>query len=420
MAMIEINNLGPITHCCMDLKKFCVLTGPQASGKSTIAKAIFYFRTIKDDCLALYSREKMSAEEKEDFTRILKKYLRGKFMQMFGSSWGMSMSMNMSYTFGENTYIRLVLKENPYPGAQNYIDFQFSKDIWEFLKELNTRHYEREELLKTLQEVFHDDFETVYIPAGRSLITLLTSQLNYILSSMDDGQKRSIDYCTQNYMERILRLKPLFSDGMRGMYYNKLFTSTDPVKKNLLLKLMETIDGILKGKYQYIGGEERLLLNEHQYVKLNYSSSGQQEVIWILNLLFYYVLENRKIYLILEEPESHLYPEAQSRVAEAMGLFLNAGNQMLVTTHSPYILGSINNLLYAGSLDKKYTKKVEKIIARERQMDVETTIAYYVNDGKIQNIMDDLEPLIRNSVIDGISIEINDRMDQLLDIDLGE
>ena len=151
-----------------------------------------------------------------------------------------------------------------------------------------------------LQDVFQDDFETVYIPAGRSLITLLTSQLNYILSAMDDGQKKSIDYCTQNYMERILRLKPLFSDGMRDMYYNKLFTTTIPLKKDIITKLMETIDSILKGKYQYAGGEERLFVNDYQYVKLNYSSSGQQEVIWILNLLFYYVLENRKIYLILE------------------------------------------------------------------------------------------------------------------------
>ncbi|MEI3166798.1 MAG: AAA family ATPase [Lachnospiraceae bacterium] len=79
MAVIEINNLGPINHCRMDLEKFCVLTGPQASGKSTIAKAIFFFRTIKDDCLSLYSREKLSGAENGDLSHSLKKYLRGKF-----------------------------------------------------------------------------------------------------------------------------------------------------------------------------------------------------------------------------------------------------------------------------------------------------------------------------------------------------
>ena len=218
MAVIEINNLGPINHCRMDLKKFCVLTGPQASGKSTIAKAIFFFRTIKDDCLSLYSREKLSGAENGDLSHSLKKYLRGKFMQMFGSSWSMSMDMCMFYQFGENTYINLSLKKSTYSGIQNYIEFAFSDDILQLLNSLNEKEYEREQVLKMLQDVFQDDFETVYIPAGRSLITLLTSQLNYILSAMDDGQKKSIDYCTQNYMERILRLKPLFSDGMREMY----------------------------------------------------------------------------------------------------------------------------------------------------------------------------------------------------------
>ena len=72
MAVIEINNLGPINHCRMDLEKFCVLTGPQASGKSTIAKAIFFFRTINDDCLSLYSKEKLSEVEKGDLSHSLK------------------------------------------------------------------------------------------------------------------------------------------------------------------------------------------------------------------------------------------------------------------------------------------------------------------------------------------------------------
>lgn len=396
-----------------------MLTGPQASGKSTIAKAIFFFRTIKDDCLSLYNKD-LAGMGNGDLSRLLKKHLRGKFMQMFGSSWGMSMDMRMSYQYGEHTYIKLELKENFYPSAQNYIDFRFSKDILDLLKNLRTEEDTRDQVLKRLQGVFQDDFETVYIPAGRSLITLLTTQLNYILSAMDDGQKKSIDYCTQNYMERILRLKPLFSEGMRNMYYNKIYMTAIPLKKPILKKLMDMIDGILKGKYEYAGGEERLYISDHQYVKLNYSSSGQQEVIWILNLMFYYILENRKIYLILEEPESHLYPEAQSQIAEAMGLFLNAGNHMLVTTHSPYILGSINNLMYAGALVQKSPELVEKIIAREKHMHSEYTAAYYVKEGTLKNIMDDSEPLIQNSVIDGISLKINDQMDQLLQIDMGE
>lgn len=50
----------------------------------------------------------------------------------------------------------------------------------------------------------------------------------------------------------------------------------------------------------------------------------------------------------MEEPESHLFPDAQKDMAEALGLFANKNNQLMVTTHSPYILGAFNNLLYSG------------------------------------------------------------------------
>ena len=417
MARIIIKKLGPVKNCDMVLNNFCILTGPQASGKSTIAKAIFFFRTIKDDCVSLYTKRLLSSAEDKDFTKALKKQLRGKFMQMFGSSWGMSMDMSMRYEYDNETFAQITLQESRYEGSLNYIYIDFSKNIVDILNTLNNSHYEKDDLISIMNKLFSDEYEIVYIPAGRSMITLLTSQLNYILSIMDDMQKKSIDYCTQNYMERILRLKPLFSDGMRGMYYNKMSMSSEPLNKKLLQLMMKHIDIILKGKYQYMQGEERLVFENHRYVRLNYTSSGQQEVVWILNLLFYYVLENRKVYMILEEPESHLYPEAQSMVAEILGMFLHPGNHMLLTTHSPYILGAINNLLYACTLAKQ-GKEVTRIIVSEKFLDAETTSSYYVDEGGLRDIIDRELMLIENSVIDGISDSINEQNDKLMEIDM--
>ncbi|MFQ7748765.1 MAG: hypothetical protein ACLRJV_16535 [Eubacteriales bacterium] len=39
-------------------------------------------------------------------------------------------------------------------------------------------------------------------------------------------------------------------------------------------------------------------------MKINLASSCQQEVVWLFNLLFYYLIEQRKVFLIVEEPES--------------------------------------------------------------------------------------------------------------------
>lgn len=47
MHQLIIHKLGPIQHCELSIKKYTILTGYQASGKSTIAKAIYFFRTIE-------------------------------------------------------------------------------------------------------------------------------------------------------------------------------------------------------------------------------------------------------------------------------------------------------------------------------------------------------------------------------------
>ena len=47
MQKVYINNNGPIKTFEMEVEKFNLLIGEQATGKSTIAKSIYYLRTIK-------------------------------------------------------------------------------------------------------------------------------------------------------------------------------------------------------------------------------------------------------------------------------------------------------------------------------------------------------------------------------------
>lgn len=49
--------------------------------------------------------------------------------------------------------------------------------------------------------------------------------------------------------------------------------------------------------------------------------------------------------LILEEPESHLHPAAQRQLARGIVRLVNAGVQVLITTHSDIMISQINNLL---------------------------------------------------------------------------
>ncbi len=62
-------------------------------------------------------------------------------------------------------------------------------------------------------------------------------------------------------------------------------------------------------------------------------------------ILFLKYLIDEGDLLILEEPESHLHPAAQRRLARGIVRLVNAGVKVLITTHSDIIISQVNNLL---------------------------------------------------------------------------
>ena len=355
--------------------------------------------------------------------RLLRE-VRANFLQIFGSTWCMSNDMQLQYYYTEDVSIKVSLKEDQI--SPNYIWIEFSKSLLDFLN-----HIEQEikgKLIYTdisffseeIDRFFEDDEEIVYVPAGRSMITLLSTQLNYIFTSLEDSQLRNIDYVTKRYTELILRLKPVFAHGMEGIA-NHMKNDPTQAKKYERIRpalniLMDQAKEIMNSTYRYVDGEERLYLSDDRYVKINLASSGQQEVVWVFNLLFYYLSEDKKIFLIIEEPESHLYPESQRRISETLSLVADSGNSALVTTHSPYVLGTFNYLLMAGQVAESHQKEVAKKLRKRLWLEAENVNACYIRDGELTNGISDEDNLrlIKNELIDGASTEINDMSDYLL------
>ncbi len=134
-------------------------------------------------------------------------------------------------------------------------------------------------------------------------------------------------------------------------------------------------------------------------------------------MIFINLLNNNNLFIVFEEPEAHLYPEAQKEIIDLIALLFNALNsQVIITTHSPYILASLNNLLYANVLQQK-NKAVEKIINPKTIIETNKLNAYSVNNGKINNIIDNETNLIHSEEIDSASLIINNTFQELFDID---
>jgi len=417
---ITIHNLGPVKDSTITIEDFSVLMGPQASGKSTIAKVVYFFLTIKDDFTSFFTRPHMDDDDgKKDAVRDLKKRLRKKFLGIFGTSWIMPDDMTISCQYADGISIRVFLApdKNASPDQpRNYINFDFGKKLIDYIQQDDVNpHFmpeQQQEARAYFDTFFSEPFDVVYVPAGREMLTLLSDRLAYIFSDPDLTESRSIDYCTQSYVRLVLKLRPLFENGTQGLLSDKLHLTTDKVDRAALGKMQDMIDRILKGRYFCVNSEERIRLDEKRYVKLNYASSGQQESVWVLNLLYYYMLQNRRTFLIVEEPESHLYPDAQNLMTLAIAQFVHYGNQAMMTTHSPYILGALNNCLYASALAE--SKERDVIIDPSCVISSKQFRAWFMEEGYSENAM--MDDLIDNGLIDGASEEINGKTDQLMEM----
>lgn len=169
----------------------------------------------------------------------------------------------------------------------------------------------------------------------------------------------------------------------------------------------------MKGKYQYDKDGEKIFFETNKYVKLNFSSSGQQESLWILLLLFIIILEKQNVFIVIEEPEAHLFPEAQKEISKLIALMSNIeDSQVIITTHSPYILASINNLILAnkvGSENEKVADRINKNLWIRR----DKVYAALVTNGQVKDIIDNELNIIQQENIDSVSRAINDEFDFL-------
>lgn len=421
---ILINRLGPIKHCELEIRDFMVFTGPQASGKSTIAKSIFFFKNIKNLLIMQINKRFFDESETKELSirnRLLKE-IRSNFLETFGTTWCMDEEMSMEYYYTDTVYIKIDLQNDPI--SHNYVWIDFSPELIRFLCSYDNKKFDllnhandSERIKKEIDAFFESNEEIIYIPAGRSMMTLFSSQLIFMYSIMSDDQKRRLDYCTRNYLERIMQLKPVFTESVQALIKNKLELTDLKINKDKLQQCADLMKQILQGEYRTVDGEERLQMADNRYVKINFASSGQQEAVWILNVVFYYLLNNRKLFFIIEEPESHLFPNAQKLITEFISLAKNDGNKVLLTTHSPYILGTINNMLYANRISKQVDQGVlGDIMPPSKWLDFKNLAAYYVDAGSIHSCLDDEFESIQNEIIDGASEDINTDFEKMADL----
>lgn len=290
MDNIKINHLGPIESANITFGDLTFFVGPQASGKSILLQLI---KLVLD-----------------------KNHIR-KTLEQYGYIWGNESNKILNRFFGEGmSSIWSDITTVKFDGKP------FSKN------DLTPKRGKKEKNENKDESIF-------YIPAQR--VVCLNNGWPRFFSEYED----SVPYVLRDFSET---LRQLLENGIEDNKNDVIFPQSQRLKESLRDSFNETIfhDGkIVLDK----SGKKRLKLNiDSTSIPFMAWSAGQKEFMPLL-LSFYFLSPPSKVstkdaikYVIIEEPEMGLHPQAiESVILQVLDL-LSRGYKVIISTHSPVLL----------------------------------------------------------------------------------
>ena len=417
MERISIKNFAGIEELEITLNRINVFIGRQASGKSVTAKLIYFFKGVTREFLdsALTEQTKLQVDKK----------LLLKFEEYFPADTWPVKNFEITYHFGNN-FIKLKKEKAKlkieYSEAVSKL-FTYSKRVIKSDRDKFTPEdkfevyrpsYQVNEKFMSIVEKelgVNASFNPLFIPAGRSFFANLQSSIFSFLSN-----NKAIDPFLVEFGSFYENIKPLAIRNTLRREDKQIFEMAD----NLILE-------IIGSKYFREKNKDYLLHADKRKINVSFSSSGQQEtlpLLLILKALLKISFIGSGSSIFIEEPEAHLFPAAQKKVIELMGLVFNKAktpSQLIITTHSPYVLTSINNLIQASiilkTLSEDAKQKIYRIIPKDVIIDESFLNAFAFKEGKAKSIVDKETGLIYSQYLDSVSEDIAIEFDNLLNVD---
>ena len=391
-----VKNFGPIKDASIDIKPLTVFAGPGNRGKSYLATLL---HTILQTHLMSESIDLRHLEESERVYELIKPgedstsdsqfvslidELLAYYFESFGKIW----REKVDYYFGEIG--EHLLKNKPQILVANndestVVDLitpansrfqQLSKNI--IIQNL-TEYMESPEsskmpfsffesflsftITKTILGIpdFPDptDKNVRYLPAVRSGIMQSHRLMVHLLV-------QGATFVGRRKQAAIPSFHGIFADFLNhvnGIDKENLHSSQDKERQSIVQLADDVETRLLEGKvkvtlsptgapdfsYQFTQA------NKKHEISLMHTSSTVSELSPFVLFLRYYLEKGG--FLIFEEPEAHLHPEAQQRITALLVHLMQQGVNVLITTHSGIILDELNNCVAVQRLWDKAKKK---------------------------------------------------------------
>ena len=364
MRKIEIYNFGPINEGSIKIKKATMFMGNQGSGKSTAAKLISTFAWIEKFLFRFSATIKHPEEKlKSDFKKYLEyhrieSYLKDDTVIVYDGDCYQIAFKNGNIRIKKIGDKYLLPKITYFPAERNFVSsIKNSKEsngfkLWS-------------QSLQEFKEIFQEAKEDLKIGSAIQLPISGTSieynQLNDILYVKGDDYKIPLSdsasgfqsfvpmYVVADYLSKITEREQKMDNSQREMFIQQ---STD-------------------------------ILNNPNYT---------QEQISILLSQLVRGINIKSVFNIIEEPEQNLFPSSQRSMLFSLLQFINVSenNSLVITTHSPYIIGNMTLAIKAAELYNKTSNdeikaKIAAIVPEKSSINV-NDVAIYEFDDKTHTI----------------------------------
>lgn len=404
MTHILIKNIGPIKKVELDLNKINVFMGPQSSGKSTIAKIISYcswyekntilgakpninfykelldFHNLEDN----YFCDDSSIEYKSPNCHIIFSGKKGEPVSVVTKVGPKRIFRNekIEYIPAERNIVSVPGIGQYMEGKNNVLNFLYD---W-FRAKRNKKEDNKYKLpLDSLNGVSYyyvqdEDSDKLVLENGKEIklqhassglmsVTPLIMVFNYVMSEIYFERRTKSPFETINIESKVEALDIPNKELLKKIIRQD--RELDEAKNKLLIKK--------------ISPELQATLDE----LMNKYNESQKELVHHLGFDSDYNYTK----LIIEEPELNLFPEAQRDLMYYMLESLvkdKRDHQLVLTTHSPYILFALNNCMMGGLVKKNIPLKERKAFASYKSwIDPKKVFIYEIHEGELKPIQDE-------------------------------
>ena len=310
-----LKNLGPLKESVLEPRKLTIIIGEQATGKSLAAQLLYFFRGLKYFLAKKYKETSFEENWQERVIRELLYELRGVRFGYFAND-----TAHLIYQKEDKTWQITI-----YGKSQRVRPLkQLRLDITSWFKKW---HQDKEALGKERSQT-----RQFFIPTEGPLITLfIVNEPGVLFSSYQP-------LFLKEFANAISRSLEIYD----GLIHQKTYPS-DVIF--LLNKQKEALGGMAYVPKKGVKVWKWQLADKKKVLPIEAVSSGQMEAwpFFVMITTFGVLYKDAMFYL--EEPETHLHPRAQVKVMETIGYLVNQGRQFVITTHSPFILYVVNNMI---------------------------------------------------------------------------